>query len=510
METSEVHEMTCNLQSPTFARDVCRAVFRHKGKACLFFFVVMTATVVWTLLAPRVYRSEGKLLVRLGRENAALEPTATLGHEQLITVPPSRETEVNSVVEVLASRALAEAAVESIGPESILGGRSWLDAVNPLQAGDDRERAVQQVVKHLEVEPAPKSNVIRISYQAADPRLSQTVVAQLIDSLLRKHVEMNRTKGASEFFVEQAAQLRAELRQKEDQLRALQNETGLISPRSQREALVERLTRLEKDLSATATELAGEEAEVANLHQQRAQLPETQVTDNTVGFSNEGTDFLRDRFYNLKVAEEGARAKYTEDHPKLQEIRQQVAAARALLDKEEPTRQRITTAPSKLREQAEKGLLDDEPRLAALRAKAAALGNELEEVQGELETFNNHQWQIAEVQRDIEIQEAEYRKVSASLVEARIDLALQSQHMSNISVAEEATFSAQPIRPRKLANLLAGLVIGLLGAFALALIADYLDPSLIAPEDLEKKLGLRALTSVPHHESSQPASNGHK
>jgi uncharacterized protein involved in exopolysaccharide biosynthesis len=84
--------------------------------------VVVTGTVIWTVHAPKVYRSEGKLLVRLGRENATLEPTATLGHDLPISIPPSRETEVNSVVEILESRALYEEVVDAISPAVILRG----------------------------------------------------------------------------------------------------------------------------------------------------------------------------------------------------------------------------------------------------------------------------------------------------------------------------------------------------------------------------------------------------
>jgi polysaccharide biosynthesis protein PslE len=502
--------MTRNLTSESLVRDVCRAAFRHKGKALLLFAIVMTGSVALAILLPRAYRSEGKLLVRLGRENAALEPTATLGHEQLITVPPSRENEVNSVVEVLTSRAIAEKTVAAIGEDNVLASKSWLDRVNPFGAADDRERAIQKLTKNLSVEPAPKSNIIRIAFLAGSPELSQNVVSSIIETFLQKHVELNHTAGASDFFEEQAARLRDELRDEEDRVRELKKDTGLISPHSQREALVERMTLLERDLSDAASQLAAEEAAVGNLKQQRVGLPETEVTDNTVGFSNEGTDFLRDKFYSLKVVEEGARAKYTENHPKMQEIRQQVEAARELLNREEPTRQRVTTAPSKLREQAERELLEGEPKLASLRAKADELTNQLAEMKERMKVFNDNEKLIADAEREIEILDAEYRKYSASLAEARIDQALQTQQMSNISIAEEPTFCPQPVKPRKLVILLAGLAVGLFGGLGLAIGADYLDRSLITPEDLEKNLDLPALETIPRIKSRNGAANGKK
>jgi uncharacterized protein involved in exopolysaccharide biosynthesis len=291
----------------------------------------------------------------------------------------------------------------------------WLGELSPQADADDRERAIDELSKHLEVTPALKSNVIRITYQSHDPGVSRAVVAKLIDSFLDKHVELSRTKGASAFFAEQAAEMRAELERKEERLRRLQDQSGLIAPHSQREALVERVSRLEDDLAKTASDLAAADAAVEHLQTQRTQLPETQVTDRTVGFSNEGTDFLRDRFYGLQVLEEGARAKYADDHPKLREIQEQVAAARQLMEQEERTRTRVTTAPARLREQAEKLLLDQEPVLASLRAKAATLQTQLADVRGQMKAFNENQWQIARLQREIDIQEADYRKYSVSL-----------------------------------------------------------------------------------------------
>jgi len=96
------------------------------------------------------------------------------------------------------------------------------------------------------------------------------------------------------------------------------------------------------------------------------------------------------------------------------------------------------------------------------------------------------------------------------LGEARVDQALQSQRMSNISVAQPASYSAKPVGPRKLVNLLAGLAVGLFGAVGLAMAAEYLDRSFITPEDVEKKLGLPALAAVPRLKRRQLVSNGRK
>ena len=58
--------------------DLLRVAARHKGKMTVAFLVVILGTAVYTIFSPRSYRSEAKLLLRLGRENVTLDPTATL------------------------------------------------------------------------------------------------------------------------------------------------------------------------------------------------------------------------------------------------------------------------------------------------------------------------------------------------------------------------------------------------------------------------------------------------
>src|SRR5207253_8752501 len=110
-------------ESTTSFRDVAPAVFHHKGKIALFFLAVMGAVTLFTFLSPRAYRAQAKLFVRLGRENATLDPTATLGQAQVVAVQQSRENEINTAAEVLKSRVLVDQVVDALGPRAILNGR---------------------------------------------------------------------------------------------------------------------------------------------------------------------------------------------------------------------------------------------------------------------------------------------------------------------------------------------------------------------------------------------------
>ena len=71
----------------TSLRDVYYVLFRHKGKALCFFLFVALATVVATFLRPNIYRSEAKLMLRLGRESISLDATVTTSERLNVSLP---------------------------------------------------------------------------------------------------------------------------------------------------------------------------------------------------------------------------------------------------------------------------------------------------------------------------------------------------------------------------------------------------------------------------------------
>jgi uncharacterized protein involved in exopolysaccharide biosynthesis len=97
----------------TGVRDVCRIFSRHKWKMGLFFCATLAVVVAGLVVYPRSYTSEARLFVRLGKESVSLDPTATLS--PTLNVGDTRESEINSELEVLRSQVLFEDVVGRVG-----------------------------------------------------------------------------------------------------------------------------------------------------------------------------------------------------------------------------------------------------------------------------------------------------------------------------------------------------------------------------------------------------------
>jgi uncharacterized protein involved in exopolysaccharide biosynthesis len=464
--------MTSTAVSGSPLQPILRTFSRHRGKMALFFVVVFGGVVAFVVWGPRTYLSEAKLLVRLGRENVTLDPTVTLGQASVMAVPTSRENDINSVLEVVRSRALLERVVDALGPQTILDEEPLPadDARRPMQ----RYQAVRQLSRRLSADAVKKSNVISISFEGASPDLSQAVVAKVVDLFLDYHLHLSRTPKAPQFLAEQVGRLRAELARSEEALKRLKDRTGLVAPDAQRQQVVLRISKLEDDLLQTESALAGAEAEARLLRQEQAGLPRTQVLSQTKGFANQGADTMRGLWYALQLEELKKRTQFPAESPEMQQLRKQIAAAREILDREEQTREQVAVGPGRAYEETQVALLKQEPVLAGLKARAATLRAQLAREREGLKAFNRSQLDVARQQRVVDLQDGLYRKYTESVEQAQIDEALTQERITNISIVQPATYELKPIRPRVGTTLAVGLLFALLGSAGLALAAEYL------------------------------------
>src|SRR5437016_14594219 len=102
-------------------RFVRRAIQRHWRKGAVASLAAAVLALVGALVMPRSYYSEARLFVRFGRENQ-VDPTASSG--QMVSLYESRESEINSLIEILKSRAILDRVVAELGPGLVLYGRA--------------------------------------------------------------------------------------------------------------------------------------------------------------------------------------------------------------------------------------------------------------------------------------------------------------------------------------------------------------------------------------------------
>jgi uncharacterized protein involved in exopolysaccharide biosynthesis len=91
-----------------------------------------------------------------------------------------------------------------------------------------------------------------------------------------------------------------------------------------------------------------------------------------------------------------------------------------------------------------------------MSAKEAALAQLLADARKELETLNDNEIRVARLKREMEIQDANYRKYAVDTEQARIDHSLEAARISNITVAQPPTLESYPASPVVPLNLFLG------------------------------------------------------
>lgn len=507
-------------------RDFLTVLFRHKWKIILFSLVVIATITAATLLSKEIYRSEAKLMVRVGRESVTLDPTATTG--KVMHVGQSRESEINSELAILKSRELVQKVVDTIGPKTILEGISpefskldlepgkenlkiFLNSFQQLstklqnlliQLGiqhplTEREKAIVEFTKNYKVEVQKDSNILFISYEGPGQTLPQSTLTKLIKFFLEKHIETYHTPGSHEFFKKQLDQIQNQVAKVEEEILTLKSKTGVASLEDQRRILMNRIGALQQESEATQAALSISRAKIPELKRKLSDLSPILVTQETKGTGNYAADLMRARLYELQLKEQDLLSKYKEKNTLIQEIRRQIEEAQALLAKEEPTRTEVTTGINTTYQEINLELIKENATVSSLGAKANILKTQLGAARVELAELNNTEFKMASLQRELNILEAKYRKYAENLEQTRVDEALLNSKISNISVVQAPTTLPEPVKPRKALNIGLGIILGILGGIGLAFFWEMLDHSLKTPRDIEEKLKFPVLASIP-------------
>jgi polysaccharide biosynthesis protein PslE len=447
-------------------QNVLEVLARHKKAIVLWPLLCVTLGGLYFVFSPRTYRSEARLFLRVGRENVGIDPAATAGQTmQLYT--SDRKDEVKSAVEIFRSRNVAAQIVDTLGVDVILGGGAdgaapkasiadrlkmpvdWvMGVISDLDPISDRERAIIKVEKGLNVEGERQATVIVVQYKAKSPQLAQKVCDTAVDMILKEHMRVHRNEESAPFFTEQQERLRQQLDQSLEALRLAKNELGLANVDQRRETLERQYSAIELERLTTSQQLATAEASIADLRKQLELIPEREIAAKR-SIPNQGADMLRDRLYELQMKSMDLEARYSESHPLVAAANEQLEEAKKVLANQSAQRTETNDEINPIHRELLLAMKREQSTAAGLTARKAALGEQKVAVLAEIADLNKHDIEIDQLSLEANLARSKYMQYAATMEEARIDRELQSGGISNISVAQPATFAEKPINPAK-------------------------------------------------------------
>lgn len=496
--------------------DVYFIVFRHKWAILLCTLAGFVAAVASYKLNPPPYESEAKLYVRyVTTEAKAQGPIAS---DVDMKSPDQRgETIMDSEVEILTSLDLSRQVVLALGVDKILG-RPQIDE-------RDLDRAATVIKRNLTIEVPPMSSVIRIALRHPNGEVAQQGLRELVDRYLKLHMEIHQTNGkAGDFLSQETDQLRSRLSQTDEELRKAKAKAGVISLDEARRTDSEAEAKIRQDIFATEAELAERTAFLRSVNAKDGREPAspTSAPRGARPTADEADQYrtVKARVDILQQKEQTLLSQFTPENADVKAVESQLAQAKAVKQKLE------ADFPSLLSNMSEVSGSDQKTetfnpevesyRLSALQARVRVLNEQLKSIRAEMDNVDQMAGAISELQRRKDIEESNYKYYVASLEQARIDEALGSGHVSNISQIQTPS---QPFRDTKKAYKLlgilavSGVMVGLGGSFAYEILFDR---TVKRPIDFERlqtgpglmlsipDLGRKAIESVSLVESTGP------
>lgn len=501
-------------------RDVLFILFRQEKRILLFFCTVVVAVVAATVLAPSVYQSEAKVLIKLGKESLA-DPTLTNVINPILSVGQSRDSDIASGIELMKSRELAEKVVDEFGYEAFLSSGEARDAAGehgPLAVAVDwfdkllspgegsalgrseaearREDAIEAFMEDLDIEVSKQSNIITLTLDAYHPKLAHDALQFLVDAFINRHIEVYQASGSLGFFEEQAAALKVALEEKEVLLQQLQFENGVTSFEEAQTLLMARIDELKGLIDSTKGDYAAAQAALESLRRDTRELPELVAVQKKTGIPNLTANAMREDLFDLRIQEQRLLAKYEETSPPLVSIREEIAKAEAILAQEAETLTEDIDGTNTVYQDILASTLKQQASVRGLDAQETALNEQLLQSMESLHRLIEVGLEARRMSREMEIHEANYRTYLDKMEQARINRELEKQQLSNISIVQNPTMSIDNVRPRRLLNVVMGFFLALFGGVTLAFILEYLDDSFKKPEDVERGLTLPVLAAI--------------
>jgi polysaccharide chain length determinant protein (PEP-CTERM system associated) len=365
---------------------------------------------------------------------------------------------------------------------------------DPVATTDEPRRFDTFIVSYTDDEPARAQ------------RVANGLAAGFVDDSSKARTE--RAEDTASFIASQHAASQARLAGLEAQLRrAKESHIGQLPEQTQ--ANLQALAGLRMQMDTNATALRGEQDRAAILdHQLDAMTqggPDT-VTAPRAASSADTTLSVDARIAALQRELTTARLSYTEKHPEVLRLQDELATARAeaARDQQRPISDRMAQLKT---EPAYRQLAADREtarmRIRELERAGADARRQAAVYQARVESAPMVEQQLASVQRDYDLEKQQYSDLSAKLAAATIAQDVERTRTGEqFAVLYPAAYPLEPSKPVPLRVMLFAIVGGIGIGTVLMLGREYFDRSIHDVRELRDKFDLPVLGEVTHIEAA--------
>ncbi len=468
------HHQVAPFEFQNLLPEITKALIARRQLAMFTFLGMTTCLLLLLLVLPKTYLSVAKLYVKIGRESVSLDPTATLG--QTFSINETRENEINSVLEILNSETIFDEVVKRLGTDVILEDATLDDQqlITAAIPGDyhltesqpdvthnfnaDHRKAVRKLQEDISLSTVKRSSVIHANCKAKSPELAKIILDTFLDAAVVAHIKSNRTTGSFEFFDEQYKLVEKEFNLAAQKLSDKKNLVSVGSLDERQKNLQKLHSELELSIHTTSASLAAARSGVDKMDSLLTEMPNQVTTNDISGFPNDALGTTELKLYSIDLELSDLLTRFSENHPKVIKLQNERERATTLLGSNDPTRSQATRGINPVFVQLSQKRAELAAEMFSLESRVAELKNQQSQVSAKLEELNSLQGELTELQQRYDVLKDSLTDYSKKREQARVDMALEHERISNINIYQPATYNDKSVSASRKVILMFGMI----------------------------------------------------
>ena len=473
---------------------------RRKWLAILVFAAPVAAAVSLITFMPNVYRSTATVLVDRQQVPEAFVRS---------TVTSALETRLHTISQEILSRSRLEALINRFGLYSDLKQRVSLEEVIARVRGD-----IKLELKSAEVKGQREATIaFTLSYQGSDPAAVSAVTNTLAGFYIEENLKARERQaiGTAEFLKVQLEETKKRL-DVQEQLVSTFKRRHLGELPQQMETNLATLERLHAQLRVNADNQTRVAERRQTMSSQLAEAELLLVTPGTVGptgLVSPGSPEAA-RLAQMKQDLARLRTQFSERYPDVVQLAAQVAALeRELAEAQssepkteekpgasQPTPRAAPLSPYVLR--LKEALSETQADIKVLKSEEARLRDGIKTYQARVENVPRREQEYVELSRGYDSTRELYQSLMKRYEEAQLAESMEHrQKGEQFRVIEPAIPNTQPAAPNRVRLLLMALAVSLGLAVGAVVLAEHVDTSFHAVDDLRAFSAVPVLVSIP-------------
>lgn len=492
----------------TTIRDVLNIVFRYFRHLAWFTLSVIVVVGIYGTGAKKVYKSNAKILIRLGTEQSGTAPFVRDMDNVYVT---RREQELKNELEILTSDGvLTEVARRIVSSNErfpkpqgirkyIKGGLKWLkDLVgispNPAAVIADVKKYIRS---NLEADALFESDTLELSFTFPDPATAQKILSMMVEQFLRHHIETYNTTKELNFLELELVNSRRDFEGGLERLTQFSNKHGVFDDSRQLLLLMEKRNDIERSLREVEADFEYTSWKLSRMQGLKKDI-EPFETFSTVEVQNQSRQNLKNRLADANIERQILLSSHKPDGRFIKGVEDEIMLIQQLLDSE-PARvmDAVDSRKNPVYERLMNNSLELQSEVAGQKARIDSNRQELRRANEELLSYSTNRKNYQLLHKQVEFARQSYEKIFEGYLDTKLKNLMGKQGITNIAITEKPSLALTPYRPKLIQLGAITITLLVVGNFFLLLFFTMVDTTITNPSEIDRAIGRPPIGVVP-------------